>query len=111
MATPNVVDTEQLASAAWSLRDHPDREVRDLALGANEAAHDIAALLSLVAALLKRIAERDGEVAALRGKLAAAELEIMNRVKVIAVLTGETPAPIEYVDPLWLTTLRNAGAL
>lgn len=68
-----------------------------------------------VAAAMRSIAiDRDNlraEVASLRGRLAGAELEILNRVRVISVLTGEVPAPIEHVDPAWLMTLRHAGCL
>lgn len=67
--------------------------------------------LELADALRRLLADRESTIASLRGQLASAELEILNRVRVISVLTGEVPTPIEHVDPAWLMTLRHAGAL
>ena len=92
MPNPNVVDTDELEAAAWALHDHPDKDVRDLALGANEAAHDIRVLLQLVDTLTQRAT--------------TAELALLQQ-------TSRTARMVEAYDdvPGWLDTLRQCGAL
>lgn len=84
------------------------------ALSSADAHIDLDCPLAVVEAMRAIAIDRDNlraEVASLRGRLAGAELEILNRVAVISVLTGEVPQPIEHVDPAWLMTLRHAGCL
>jgi hypothetical protein len=72
--TFRLVDTEQLQSDAWALRDHPDLDVRTLALGANEAAHDVRALSAALEAAQAEVAQLKLDAAFARAADLCAEL-------------------------------------
>jgi hypothetical protein len=77
LSTPptfRLVDTEQLQSDAWALRDHPDLDVRTLALGANEAAHDVRALAAALEAAQAELAQLKLDAAFVRAADLCAEL-------------------------------------